>query len=568
MKTHSQGPSFLQHVPILSILTLAFLIRIIGVNFGLPDLYHADEPIVVNHALAYGAGDLNPHFFKIPPLISYLLSLVYGVYFLIGSRMGCFKSVDNFLNLFLRDPTSFYLLGRIIFGVILGVATVYVLYRLCRKFFSREHGLIAAFFLAVCFLHVRDSHYIYVDIPLLFLAVLSFFPIFKILERGKKKDYLLFGVLFGSAVATKYNAVFLFAPFLLSHIIRKGSFKLIFTSIELYLTLALSLCIFFTLNPFSLIDLRFFISELLTQSKSEGFLGFFHHFQYSLSGGMGVPLFYLSLAGVLFSFFSRGSKRLVTLSFVLVYFIVLAVCSQPYDRYVLPLLPFLSLFAADALIKIGEKIKAIQKWPIVFAMVFAIPSIAKVSVLDYLFLQKDVRTEAREWIEQHIPADSKIVVDISFYGPRLQPNLKQMLQKKEETLTKTGMHQAQYKRLNLLTAQAEREPKHRYQLFFLADQVADHQFLFSKPAVPYDLAKLKQLGVQYMIVTQTDPAAHEDFYEEIRTKGELVAVFNPYRDDQIEQPIDRLPLTGGPFLWKDLVARKANGQQIKIYQLK
>ena len=66
------------------ILLLALALRITGIQFGLPHLYHADEPIVVNHALAYGAGDLNPHFFKIPPLVSYLLFVVYGAAYLIG----------------------------------------------------------------------------------------------------------------------------------------------------------------------------------------------------------------------------------------------------------------------------------------------------------------------------------------------------------------------------------------------------------------------------------------------------------------------------------------------------
>src|SRR3989344_5891622 len=49
-----------------------FKLRIWGLNFGLPYQFHQDEPIVVNHALAYGAGDLNPHFFIIPPLASYI----------------------------------------------------------------------------------------------------------------------------------------------------------------------------------------------------------------------------------------------------------------------------------------------------------------------------------------------------------------------------------------------------------------------------------------------------------------------------------------------------------------
>ena len=58
------------------ILFLAFILRVWGIQFGLPDLYYADEPIVVNHALAYSSGDFNPHFFKIPPLMSYLLFVI------------------------------------------------------------------------------------------------------------------------------------------------------------------------------------------------------------------------------------------------------------------------------------------------------------------------------------------------------------------------------------------------------------------------------------------------------------------------------------------------------------
>ena len=63
------------------IIILGFASRIIGIDFGLPFLYHNDEPIVVNYALAYGRGDFNPHFFYVPPFLSYLLFSEYLVYF-------------------------------------------------------------------------------------------------------------------------------------------------------------------------------------------------------------------------------------------------------------------------------------------------------------------------------------------------------------------------------------------------------------------------------------------------------------------------------------------------------
>jgi len=83
-----------------SILLIGFSLRLWGVHFGLPHLYHADEPIVVNHALAYGTGDFNPHFFKIPPLVSYLLFICYGVFFVLGRAFGFFAGVQDFEFLF------------------------------------------------------------------------------------------------------------------------------------------------------------------------------------------------------------------------------------------------------------------------------------------------------------------------------------------------------------------------------------------------------------------------------------------------------------------------------------
>ena len=66
------------------IILLGAVLRLWGISFGLPYQFHQDEPIIVNHALAYGTGDFNPHFFIIPPLTSYILFFFYGIYFFAG----------------------------------------------------------------------------------------------------------------------------------------------------------------------------------------------------------------------------------------------------------------------------------------------------------------------------------------------------------------------------------------------------------------------------------------------------------------------------------------------------
>jgi len=90
-----------------SVLILGFFLRVWGLDFGLPQLVHADEPIVVNHALAFGLGDFNPHFFNIPPLTSYLLFFATGVFYVVGWIQGIFSDPQAFLEAFLINPTLY-----------------------------------------------------------------------------------------------------------------------------------------------------------------------------------------------------------------------------------------------------------------------------------------------------------------------------------------------------------------------------------------------------------------------------------------------------------------------------
>ena len=519
---------------------------------------------MVNHALAYGSGDFNPHFFKIPPLVSYLLYGVYGFYFLLLKLTGLIHGVSDFENLFLGNPSSFYWLARFIFGSLLGTATIYLLYRLLKKFFSREHALVAAYFLAASFLHVRDSHYIYADIPLLFVLVACFFPIFEILKGKKGRQEIAFGFLLGTAVATKYNGVLVFFPFLLARFLSQK--KKPWFDWNLMAAGMVSLFCFGALNPYSWLDPRSFFNELFGQSHSEGFSGFLHHLTYSLNGGMGVPLLLLSLAGLAWAI--RGdAKRRVLACFVIIYYGVLCFFSQPYDRYALPLIPFLTFFAADILLELQKKMRFsnLILWMLIFFI--ALPSLVKSVLSDQLFARKDIRAVVREKVESVIPAGSRVALDILFFMPRLKPSVKQLEEKRNEILAGGHPASAQLKRLDLMLERAKKFSEPRYELYFLNRNPSGDGFLFSKPTVPYDIKRLKDRGVEYVFFAKVNKSFEENFYKDLRTNAVLLARFSPYKDTSREWPIDSQPLTGGPFLLKELEARERNGQIIELYKL-
>src|SRR3989304_1548012 len=80
-------------------------------------------------AMAFGTGDLNPHYFIYPSLYMYVLFIVYGMTYIGGRLLGAFGSTDDFIRLFFTDAPIFYLPGRLIaaFG---GVATGWMVYKL------------------------------------------------------------------------------------------------------------------------------------------------------------------------------------------------------------------------------------------------------------------------------------------------------------------------------------------------------------------------------------------------------------------------------------------------------
>ncbi len=554
-----------QNLALFAILTLGLSLRLWGIHFGLPFQYHADEPIVVNHALAYGTGDLNPHFFKIPPLASYLLFGFYGIYFLAGSAAGIFHSVRDFEVLFYRDPSSFYLIGRIILGALCGTAGIYCLYRLALRLAGKRIALISAFLLSVCFLHVRDSHYIYPDMPLNLILISSFFIFIRLAESGGLRWHAYSGVLIGLAVAMKYNGVALAVPYLAAAFGRDR--KLNFAACAMAGTV--SLIVFSALNPFWIFDARTFFAEIHQQSQAQTGTGLLHLMEYSMPGAVGWPLLIAGAAGVLQALSDRKEQghQPILAWFVLGYFILLWKAGEHYDRYVLPVLPFWLFFAALFLDKFSKRFTGGRTLGLaVLVLAAALPPLAKSIYFDRLMSQKDTRTLAREWIEKEIPPGSVIAVDWDFYMPRLSFDRIQLEEKKAQVQAGgEGLSGAQARKLDYLLGNSSGPS---YRLYFLSSNPENSRTLFSRPVVAFDPAALREKGVQYVLRARVPrPALDQTFWPELEKQAALVKTWTPYKALERMLPFDDQPLTGGPFLWTELSARERNGMPIELYKL-
>ncbi len=553
---------------------VGLVLRSIGLGFGLPELYHADEPIVVNHAMAYGTWDFNPHFFQIPPLTSYLLFASYALYFLGGWVFGKFSGSDAFADLFFTDPTSFYLIGRFTIGVLPGVLTIAFVFLLGKRVFSRQAGLWAAAFLSVCFLAVRDAHYIYTDTLLGLLLTLCSLTLLGVQKRGVMKDYMRAGLLMGLCVSVKYNAALIGVAYVVAHVLRAVSLRSKIFCAAFWGGLGAAGIAFLVTNPYALLDYSFFWESVTRQGQSQGFMGWLHHLTYSLNGAMGGYALTVALAGVLIACLQKNKRAWILLGFVIPFYLGITFMGQPHDRYVLPLLPFLSIFLGGCIVWALERLRerkglAAMRWAGVVAFLLLIfPMAVKSAYSDWLFLQTDSRTAAKRWIEQNIPAGSKIALDHTFYNPVLRPTLEQLRQKRLSALdkeTQVGPKQAKLDRLMRLVKPGDK----RYELYFLSDVAGgDRGYLFSEPTIPFDFERLQKEGIKVVVSHRVfAKKPHFDFWAKVEQHAPDFHRFSPYREDWRDFSMEPQVRTGGPFWWPEMLARKSNGEHVMVYVL-
>jgi len=436
-KRQNNGPSSKNILVV--ILLLGLLVRLVGIPFGLPNLYHVDEARFAKISLNYFTGDLNPHFFHVPTLHTYSVAGIWAVYYHIGKISGKFTNVTDFMDSFQEDSTVFMILARIL-TVILSVGTIALVYLIGTKMYNKRVGIFAALFLIFSHVHNKISHYQVPDAPMVFFFMLSFLFIWYIYKRGRPKDYILAGLFAGLAMATKYGGQMLFLPLLLAHLFRKVEEKQSFQNIIFSLPLVLS-GVFFGLGflvgcPYFVLDFASFWKGFRWQSQHLYVSGHFgsstaqpawlFYIKQGLRENVGLLSQVLVLGGVLYGLARSKKREIILFSLPLVLFVIIGGWKAKAVRYMLPLTPFLVLIAGYFLDIVLQKIEAYRTksaqenrkesqrnllLPVLAISLILLPSAYKVLRFDLSLTQKDTRTLASEWIEQNIPAGSQIACE-------------------------------------------------------------------------------------------------------------------------------------------------------------
>jgi len=411
--------------PLSLVLAVAFALRLWGIKQGLPYVYDVDEygHFVPEAVRMFGHG-LNPRYFVNPPALTYLLHVVFGVWF------GVLRSSSHasIAREFALHPDRFFLLARVVVAL-LGTASVWLLYLVGARLFNRATGLLASVVMAVAFLPVFYGHLALNDVPTLVGLTLSLLGTAGILRRGRMIDYLLAGVGLGLAAATKYTAGVMLLPLLGAAVAQyrdgareHGRDVAIGTGLALLAALAAYL----VANPYSLLDFHAFRAELelqshYTEQSQSSWIGgprqgSFVYYLWSFTWGLGWIPALAALGGAVTIW--RRDRRVgwMLVPVAVLYLLFLSLQGRYFGRWLLPIFPIACLLAASFALEVagwaGRRTPRLRTTFVALAVIALVVQGVVYSIHSGLVLSRpDTRNLTRAWAVAHIPAGAKIVLE-------------------------------------------------------------------------------------------------------------------------------------------------------------
>lgn len=434
---------------------VALILRLWGIGFGLPEGYHQDEAYTMMMAADFSRGALRPEGIY-PPFFQYILGLVFFLAERIAGGVSAILGPVRPSTVPVFGHETYLLLARAT-SAVAGAGTVVIVYRLGRRLMDRAGAAAAAILLALSPLHVRDSHFAMPDTSMVFWSALFVLAAAAAMEKRSGGSYALMGFFLGLATQTKYNAVFLYVVAWAAHAaaargeglpIRRFLWdrRLLF----LHAGLAAGL---FAGSPYLFLEWRRLGPIMLTvpsvlmrgslrESAETVELTYVNPENWragfeSTLAALGWTGIVAGAIGVVWILWTRNRRLSAILSFVPVYFVIVAVAVRHFRiRDTLPLLPFVALAAGAGAGTLARRGRIGWAAYGILLMVAVFELGRPTLLMDYLFWQRDNRQVAADWIRRNLPIGATIGFD------RYNPPVTGELYGIEKNLADVGLDEA------------------------------------------------------------------------------------------------------------------------------
>lgn len=441
------------------ILILGFVLRFIGLDFGLPYLYEYDEHYAWNALYMNHSGDFNPHWFGHPGSflmysLAALFALITAVYFYFCFLSGRVHSVEEF-DLFIKNsplfyfgdnPVLFFFSARLL-QVSFALTTIYLVYLSAKRVFNKQVGLLAAFCLSIAPLHIEFSRIIRTDMSATMLIMFTVYFLIRAFEGKADKKFLILASLFaGFAMSSRYIAAIVAFPILVycvtfdyqagallkpKYILDCLKFKTNLSKVLLFIFIG-----FFLFAPFVILDFGNVMKDVKfelrgTQLGVERLPGIQNHLWYfknAFKDGIGGVFFEVFAAlGLSLVLLRKQTKKYLFLLFPIVFFLIIGCGKLKWSRWAIPVLPFEAVLFGVGFFGTYEflmRMEVLRKFKVVTISLFALalifasyPTVASDVKEGVRLSRTDSRTLAKHWAEENLPDGS--IIAYEHFAPHL-----------------------------------------------------------------------------------------------------------------------------------------------------
>lgn len=330
---------------------------------------------------------------------------------------------------------------------LIDVGTLILVYGLGKRLYGPPAGALAAALLAINVQHIQLAHFFAVDPYLAFFTVATIWALVAVLDHPGRSIYrLLAAILLGLAVSAKFSAILLCGPMAMAFWLAKPQTQKQYRQ-QLAGALVVSGLTFGLCNPFALLDwtcqaasepIAFgpvtipaiewrscFLENIGQQSvmvggdenfpftfQYEGTLPYLYPLEMQLRWGMGLILGLAAVIGFGWAVW-RGWREAdpagtILLTWTIPYFLITGSFYVKFMRYLLPLTPFLMIYAAGFLLKNRLVQQRPKLAPLLMAAVL-LPTTLYALAFVGIYRQPHPWNEASRWIYRHVPAGTLIL---------------------------------------------------------------------------------------------------------------------------------------------------------------
>ncbi len=352
------------------------------------------------------------------------------------------------------------------------VATVLALFLLGRALFNEKVGILAAAFLALNVMHIQQSHFFTVDVYMTFFVVAALYNMVLAVQKNSTWRISFAAILCGLAIGSKFSAVLLAFPLLQAwwwargRLLSQASRRLL--ALRSFVGLGLTTLATFALsNPFALLDWSCeaitpatellginipeinwgscYLYNVAAQREMVGgstafpfvrqYIGtqpYFYFAEMQLRWGMGFLLGTVALLGFAWAIISalramnwrsirlegkpllrqKAQVQWVVLAWCVPFFALTGGFFVKFMRYLLPLTPFLMLYAAAVVLAVRWRRlrQTVLGLTLIATGLYALAFVA-------IYQQPHPWITASEWIYANVPQRSTIATEK--WGDRL-----------------------------------------------------------------------------------------------------------------------------------------------------